>query len=62
MDPGEQFKLVRRLLKEQDLVLEQLDELNARIEQTLRELAPKTEPIESETDVGTFESQKSRAA
>jgi|GEM_PF-4647774 len=62
MDPGSQFKLVRRLLKEQDEVLEQLDELNARIEQTLREVAPKSEPADSPTMVPVLTGHRFQAA
>ncbi len=40
MNPGEQFDLIRRLLKEQDQVLVQLDELDQRIENFLNGLSP----------------------
>jgi hypothetical protein len=43
MNPGEQFNLIKRLLREQDQVLDQLDELNARVEGVLKTLQPHPE-------------------
>lgn len=46
MSPGAQSRLIKRLLREQDEVLDQLDALNLRIEQTLQTLV--TRPQEGD--------------
>ncbi len=47
MKPVDQSRLIRKLLREQDSVLEQLDQLNDRVEQALRHLQPSSaaEPV-----------------